>query len=306
MVRALIIPAAEHEPITECEVNRLEDYQAAVGGWVEPVDIPALSVTVYVNEEGLLRQLPFNPRATFLWWYFVPEARQTAMLVGQALVTGLPDRSGDSTDVPSEVVGMLAKPGEWRVEVRTIGDPKWYRNQPARTPRTESARERVLDAAAAILVRDGADALTIASIAREADISKGGLFYHFPSKEDIGEGLVMRFVTSFDDLISAAGTEPKAATRAYLKSAEDPRAAASEPLTALLGALSVTPTSLDILRQRYEDWSLRLDNDGVAPHLVDLVRFTVDGIWLADLLDLAPITGERRAALIDNLLALID
>lgn len=129
MVKALIIPSAEHEPITECEVNRLEDYQAAVGGWVEPVDIPALSVTVYVNEEGLLRQLPFNPRATFLWWYFVPEARQTAMLVGQALVTGLPDRSGDSTDVPSEVVGMLAKPGEWRVEVRTIGDPKWYRNQ---------------------------------------------------------------------------------------------------------------------------------------------------------------------------------
>ena len=48
----MLAPAAEHEPITECEVNRLEDYQAAVGGWVEPVDIPALSVTVYVNEEA--------------------------------------------------------------------------------------------------------------------------------------------------------------------------------------------------------------------------------------------------------------
>lgn len=128
-MRALIIPVAEHEPITECEVNKLEDYQSVVGGWIEPVDIPVLGVTVYVNEEGLLRQLPFNPRATFLWWYFVPEARQTAMLVGPALITGLPDRSGDSTDVPSEVAAMLAQPGEWRVEVRTIGDPKWYRNQ---------------------------------------------------------------------------------------------------------------------------------------------------------------------------------
>lgn len=129
MVRALIIPAADHESITECEVNKLEDYQAVVGGWIEPVDIPVLGVTVHVNEEGLLRQLPFNPRATFLWWHFVPEARQTAMLVGPALITGLPDHNGDNTDVPSEVTGMLAQPGEWRVEVRTIGDPKWHRNQ---------------------------------------------------------------------------------------------------------------------------------------------------------------------------------
>mgnify|MGYP003613896952 FL=1 len=129
MVKALVIPTAESEPVTECEVNKLEDYQAAVGGWIEPVDIPALGVTVYVHEEGLMLNLPFNPRATFLWWYFVPEARQRAMLVGPALITGLPDRSGDSTDVPSEVVAMLAHPGEWRVEVRTVGDPKWYRNQ---------------------------------------------------------------------------------------------------------------------------------------------------------------------------------
>ena len=129
MVKALIIPSAEHEPITECEVDGLEEYQAVAGGWIEPVDIPRLGVTVYVNEEGLLRQLPFNPRATFLWWHFVPEARQTAMLVGSALIAGLPDRSGDSTDVPGEVVAMLTEQAEWRVEVRTVGDPKWYRNQ---------------------------------------------------------------------------------------------------------------------------------------------------------------------------------
>lgn len=129
MVKALVIPVVEGEPIRECEVNKLEDYQAVVGGWIEPVDIPALGVTIYVHEEGLMLDLPFNPRATFLWWYFVPEARQKAMLVGPALITGLPDRSGDSTDVPSAVGAMLAHPGEWRVEVRAIGDPKWYRNQ---------------------------------------------------------------------------------------------------------------------------------------------------------------------------------
>ena len=66
MVKALVVPTTEGEPIVECEVKKLEDYQAVVGGWIEPVDIPALGVTVYVHEEGLMLDLPFNPRATFL------------------------------------------------------------------------------------------------------------------------------------------------------------------------------------------------------------------------------------------------
>lgn len=69
MVSALRIPTEADESIAILKVDTAEDYQAAVGGWIEPVDIPALGVTVYVHEEGLLRHLPFNSRATFLWWY---------------------------------------------------------------------------------------------------------------------------------------------------------------------------------------------------------------------------------------------
>ncbi|MCC4907758.1 DUF3846 domain-containing protein [Microbacterium sp. cx-59] len=111
MVRALRIPVDPDEPITEVQVESLEDYQGIVGGYIEPVDIPALGVTVYVNEEGLLRQLSLNSRATFLWWYFVPEARQKAMLVGPALVVGLPNRNGESTDIPGEATELLLNPG---------------------------------------------------------------------------------------------------------------------------------------------------------------------------------------------------
>jgi hypothetical protein len=129
VVRALRIPVDPDEPITEVQVDSLKDYQAVVGGYIEPVDIPALGVTVYVNEEGLLRQIRLNSRVTFLWWYFVPEARQTAMLVGPALIVGLPNRNGESTNIPREAKELLLNPGVWRVEVKTHGDPKWYRNQ---------------------------------------------------------------------------------------------------------------------------------------------------------------------------------
>ncbi|GAB3608356.1 hypothetical protein GCM10027414_04810 [Humibacter ginsengiterrae] len=129
MVTGIVIPADAEKALGERTFVNLEDYQAAVGGWIEAVDLPSLGVTIYVNEEGLLRHLPFNSRASFLWWYHVPEARQKAMLVGDAVLVGLPDRNGDSTDVPLLVRELLLTPAAYRVEVRTFGDPKWYQNQ---------------------------------------------------------------------------------------------------------------------------------------------------------------------------------
>lgn len=128
MVTGLVIPADAEQPLEQRAFARLEDYQAAVDGWLEAIDIHKLGVTIYVNEEGLRRHLRFNSRASFLWWYHVPEARQRAKLVGTAVLVGLPDRSGDNTELPGNLRHMLTG-GVWRVEVRTHGDPKWYGNQ---------------------------------------------------------------------------------------------------------------------------------------------------------------------------------
>lgn len=128
MVKALRIPAEQDEPITALEVFDLQDYQAAVGGWIEPVDLPELGITIYVHEEGLVLGLPFNPRTSFLWWFYVPTARQKAMRVGPALVVELPDRNGDSTDIPAHVAEMLAGTGLWQVEAHVPGIEEWYRS----------------------------------------------------------------------------------------------------------------------------------------------------------------------------------
>jgi len=125
MVRSIFIPADEDESITELQVLDLEDYQSAIGGWIEPVDVPELGVTVYVNDEGLLRRLPFNSRATFLWWHFVPEARQTAMLVGPAVLVGLPTRGGDATDVPASAIELLINEREYAVLIKIGHGSAW-------------------------------------------------------------------------------------------------------------------------------------------------------------------------------------
>ncbi len=121
------IPADQDESIAELQLDSLEEYQSAMDGWIKPVDLHGLRVTVDVNEGGPLRNLPVNPRATFLWWYFVTEARQKAMLVGPALVVGLSDRQGDSTDIPSEVAERLLRAGVWRIEVKVPNESDWVR-----------------------------------------------------------------------------------------------------------------------------------------------------------------------------------
>jgi len=125
MVKGLVIPADPERPIEVREFQKLQDYQAVVGGWTEAVDVPPLGITTYVNEEGLLRKLPFNSRATFLWWYELPHVRHHAMLVGDAVIVGLPDFDGNSTEIPESTLALLTAKVQYAVMTQVGVSPLW-------------------------------------------------------------------------------------------------------------------------------------------------------------------------------------
>ena len=125
MVKGLVIPADPELPIEVREFTRLKDYQAAIGGWIEAVDVPPLGITTYVNESGILLRLPFNARATFLWWYELPHVRHRAMLVGDAVIVGLPDGDGDSTDIPESTLALLTGHVQYGVMTQVGTSPLW-------------------------------------------------------------------------------------------------------------------------------------------------------------------------------------
>ena len=81
---------------------------------------------------------------------------------------------------------------------------------PART------RDRLLDAAGAVVMRDGAQALTLDAVAQEAEVSKGGLLYHFKSKRELVEGMIERWLAEFQREMDEA--DP-AFVRGYVKAA---------------------------------------------------------------------------------------
>ena len=55
------------------------------------------------------------------------------------------------------------------------------------------AREKVLDAYVALLHAEGERAATMDAVSARAGVSKGGLLYHFPSKEALADAVLERF-----------------------------------------------------------------------------------------------------------------
>ncbi len=170
--------------------------------------------------------------------------------------------------------------------------------------RPPHARQRVLEAAAETVARSGAGAMTLDSVARAAGISKGGLLYHFPTKEDLIRGLVEHAVNAVDGHLHAAvvaDPSPGSFTRAYIATTlDDPDKV--DPLSAgLVAAIASDPDLLEPLRERYLVWQERLDADQLPPGQADLVRLAVDGLWLSALAGL-PLPDDRRRADLRRLL----
>ena len=54
--------------------------------------------------------------------------------------------------------------------------------------RGSDTRARILTAAENVVLRDGVSRLTLESAAAEADLCKGGVLYHFPSRDSLVDG----------------------------------------------------------------------------------------------------------------------
>jgi AcrR family transcriptional regulator len=56
-----------------------------------------------------------------------------------------------------------------------------------------SSRDKILHAAVQVAIRDGIIAMTLDAVAAEAGVSKGGLLYHFRSKDELIAAMLVHF-----------------------------------------------------------------------------------------------------------------
>jgi AcrR family transcriptional regulator len=176
-----------------------------------------------------------------------------------------------------------------------------------RTARRTAAETRACIVAATerIVVRDGVAHLTLEAAAAEAGLSKGGVLYHFPTRDALVAGMVAAMLERFEQEIAAhlpaPGTPdaeaPGAYARAYVAASLAPPAPGEERLgTALLAAAAGDPSLLAPIQAAAEGWQARLVADGLDPDRATALRMACDGLWLCDLFGLAPPTGDLRAS----------
>jgi AcrR family transcriptional regulator len=163
-------------------------------------------------------------------------------------------------------------------------------------------RRELLDAAATVVRRDGAQSLTLDAVAAEAGVSKGGVLYHFGSKRALIDGLVDCWLDDFEAQLD--GPDLAAAyVRASDMSAVGPEVSASE--FGMLAALVEDPEVLEAARRRHAEWMERMLGGAIAREDVWIARLAADGLWYSDLLGIAPPKGDDRRRVIERLLALV-
>jgi len=147
-------------------------------------------------------------------------------------------------------------------------------------PAPPAAREKVLDAFEAILIGHGERAATLEAVAAQAGVSKGGLLYHFGSKQALVEGLLERLDTLVDadvHAMSSAADGPAAfyvRTSAYTGSPLDRAIVATSRLAQ--GSYAEAGQALQRMRQRWLDVIVDAVEDPAVARAVMLIG---DGLY---------------------------
>jgi hypothetical protein len=123
VIHAIQIPVDEERPLYKVAIDGLSAMQAAVGGYIEFIDLGPLTASLIVNEEGKLEKRPINRRATLLFWLLFPSMRHCDVIVGDVLIVGHADSQGNTTDAPDEVVKLFFGTKSYKAEFQTFDDP---------------------------------------------------------------------------------------------------------------------------------------------------------------------------------------
>ncbi len=173
--------------------------------------------------------------------------------------------------------------------------------------RSERSRNAVLEAALAIIARDGPARLTLDAIAREGGLSKGRLMHQFPSKEAVLAALVKR-LTEYSEAFYRAymdefGTgQPQPHLAAYIASLREATATPRSHVFAVLAAAAQEPGLMTVTRDIDAKKIKAIKAESSDPDLAILRWVAAWGLTLTALLGLSPLSEKERQRLFDRLL----
>ncbi len=186
--------------------------------------------------------------------------------------------------------------------------------QMGKTRKSQSAaatRDRLLKAAIDVIQMQGSERLTLDAVAKEAQVSKGGLLYHFASKEVLVIGVIQYLMDDFDAEIAreldldTAPDSPGRWLRAYVKATFNYINLPTALVAHLLSAVTLNPELLKPVQCRFDDWQQHFQVSGLDPVRANVVRLAADGLGTCDLFRVGMPNQELRQPILEMLLEMI-
>jgi AcrR family transcriptional regulator len=176
--------------------------------------------------------------------------------------------------------------------------------------RPPAARDAVLDAFEHLLVEGGDRAATLDAAARGAGVSKGGLLYHFPSREALIDGVLARFSALVDADLEVMAAAPEGPVAYFVRSSvsnDTPLERAGVAAARL--AQAGHPSAVRMIRSVRQRWLGSVRARVSDPTVALAITLIGDGLYYDSALhgdDAETGVDAPRAQEMDDLVALLE
>jgi AcrR family transcriptional regulator len=171
-----------------------------------------------------------------------------------------------------------------------------------------SKRALILEAAAGIVETSGAAHLTMDAVAAAASVSKGGVLYHFPSKQALLEGMLEHLITQMTARTAAHrkadADHGNAALVAHIVEEHDQSPTDRAMSRAILAAAAEDPELLaparEVINQAFEHAGAGSE----PPEMGWVLLLAAEGLRFLEMLKLLPLSAAERSRVHDHMLKL--
>lgn len=173
-----------------------------------------------------------------------------------------------------------------------------------------SKRSFILECAEALVQEKGAAHLTFDALTLATGISKGGLLYHFESKDALISAMLERYVDrrqqARDELIGEAERTPDVEIRALLETELHHNKSGKLGVdSAIIAATANNPQLMSMIHQRQLELFELLDNSSAGPMRSRIAWYAVLGHRLYQQFGLATDEKKNEEAFAEELLNLV-
>jgi AcrR family transcriptional regulator len=172
------------------------------------------------------------------------------------------------------------------------------------TTRSNNQADAILVAASQVIAQDGAGKLTIDAVAKKADMSKGGVLYHFPSKDALLEGMLNALLARIEERRQATGKMSKLSGMLNSIDLQDESDRAMS--LAILATAAQKPELLAPARAYFCEVNEEVSAETKDPDLASILLLALEGMRFLNMLELNPWSSSESKRILERMHQMAD